>query len=65
MIKKTIEKREDVETLFVIYNEILSQPEENAKKIADFLGSTDIDVTKMVETVDEKLYRKRRLSKQG
>lgn len=60
MIKTLIERREDVETLLMNYNEILSQPEENAKKIGDFLGSKDIDLTKMMECIDGKLYRNRR-----
>ena len=64
MIKTLIERREDVETLLVNYNEILSQPEEIAKRIGDFLGSKDIDLTKMMECIDGKLYRNRRLNTQ-
>ena len=37
MIKQHIVSREDIEVLFVNYNEVLSDPEKNIKKIYDFL----------------------------
>ena len=61
MIIESIKKRDDIEVLLVKYNDILSHPEENVKKIYDFLGSSDFDLDKVIDAVDEKLYRKRRV----
>lgn len=60
MIKDYIRDREDVEVLLINYNEILSNPSTNVKRIYDFLGLADVDLEKMIDTVDKKLYRQRR-----
>jgi len=60
MIIQRIKEREDVEVLFVNYNEIVSNPAENVTKIYDFLGSEEFDLDKMIASVDKSLYRKRR-----
>jgi hypothetical protein len=60
MIKGLIGKRDDVEVLFVNYNQIVADPKTQVKKICDFLGSKEIDAAAMIAAVDEKLYRKRR-----
>lgn len=60
LIIEIINSREDIDVLYVSYNDILAHPEENIKKIHDFLGSPGIDLEKMISTVDSKLYRKRR-----
>jgi hypothetical protein len=60
MIKGLISKRDDVEVLFVNYNQIVTDPKTQIEKICDFLGSKEIDNAAMVAAVDEKLYRKRR-----
>lgn len=60
MIKELINKRSDTEVLLVNYNDIISHPEINIKKVYDFIGSSDIDLDKMIEAVDKKLYRQRR-----
>jgi hypothetical protein len=60
MIKGLISKRDDVEVLFVNYNQIEADPKTQIEKICDFLGSKEIDNAAMVAAVDEKLYRKRR-----
>jgi hypothetical protein len=61
MIKNTLKQRKDVEVLFVSYNDILSDPEKSIQSIHDFLGSAEFDRTKMLEAVDKKLYRNRRV----
>ncbi len=61
MIIQLIDEREDADVLFVNYNAIVTDPEENIKKIHNFLDSEDIDFEKMLSVVDEKLYRKRRI----
>jgi len=61
MIIRLINEREDADVLFVNYNDIIKNPEENIRKIHDFLDSGDIDFEKMLSVVDKKLYRKRRI----
>lgn len=60
MIKNYIREREDIEVLIVNYNNIISKPSINLKKIYDFLGLADINLEKMVDAIDKKLYRQRR-----
>jgi hypothetical protein len=60
MIMSRIKDREDIDVLFVNYNEIVANPAENVKKIYDFLDSTEFDLERMIATVDQSLYRKRR-----
>lgn len=60
MIKDQISTRSDIEVLFVNYNQIVADPEKNARKIHEFLGSQEFDLGKMIESIDVKLYRKRR-----
>lgn len=60
MIKNLISEREDSEVLFVNYNDILANPEENIGKIADFIGDSEIDRDKMLGSIDKKLYRNRK-----
>jgi hypothetical protein len=60
MIIELIKEREDMDVLFVDYNRIVSDPETYIREIYDFLGSEEFDLDKMIATVDERLYRKRR-----
>ena len=60
MIKNYIRDREDVGVLLINYNNILSDPSTNIKKIYDFLGLADINLEKMIDAVDKKLYRQKR-----
>ena len=61
MIIDIISLREDAEVLFVDYNEIISDPESQVKKIYSFLENPEFDLEKMVASVDDTLYRKRRV----
>ncbi len=58
--KADIEEREDMQVLFVNYNEILSSPKKHLEKIHGFLKERNLDLDKMIKAVDEKLYRQRR-----
>jgi len=60
--KADIREREDMQVLFVNYNEILSSPKKNLEEIHGFLEERNLDLEKMIEAVDEKLYRQRRES---
>lgn len=64
MIKTQIKNRNDTEVLLVNYNDILSNPKKNIKKIYDFLVPYDIDIDKMRDAIDKKLYRQRRTKNQ-
>ena len=63
MIKDYIVNRKDIDLLLVNYNDILFDPKTNITKIQEFLNLPDILVDKMIEVVDKKLYRKRRIKK--
>jgi len=60
MVKNIIINREDMEVLLVNYNDILYDPETNIRKICEFLALSDLDLEKMINVVDKKLYRQRR-----
>jgi len=59
MIKDKMRGREDIKVLMVNYNDILSDPENNIRKIYDFLGSQAFAMEKMIKSVDQSLYRNR------
>ena len=61
MIKDQIIEREDIDFLFVNYNEIISNPNENIKKIHNYLDLPDQSLDDMIKAVDNKLYRQRRV----
>ncbi|GAI13017.1 unnamed protein product [marine sediment metagenome] len=58
--KADIKARGDMQVLFVNYNEILSNPKKHLEDIHCFLEEKNLDLEKMIEVVDEKLYRQRR-----
>lgn len=58
--KTDIEKRADMDVLFVNYNEILSNPKKSLKEIHRFLKDKKLDLEKMMEVIDKRLYRQRR-----
>ena len=59
-IKNIIKDRDDIEVLFVNYNKILKEPNENLREIINFIGLEDDNLQKMVNAIDEKLYRQKR-----
>ncbi|MGB7295494.1 MAG: sulfotransferase [Candidatus Aminicenantales bacterium] len=62
MIKDLITNREDIDVLFVNYNQIVADPKSEIRKICDFLGTGAESEAAMIAAVDAKLYRKRRPS---
>ena len=60
IVKKFIQDRDDLCVCFVNYNDILSRPRDNIKKIIDFLDISDEKLEDMVSVIDKRLYRKRR-----
>jgi hypothetical protein len=59
-IKNDIKYRDDIDVLFVNYNEMLEIPEENVKRVCNFLNLYDAAVNAMVDAIDTRLYRQRR-----
>jgi len=62
MIKDLILNRDDMDVLLVNYNQILKNPKDSIQKIHDFLNSADFGLEEMLSCIDQKLYRKRRIS---
>jgi len=62
MIKKIIQEREDIDYIIVNYNEILNNPKENIKKIHKYLEMPEESLEKMINIVDKKLYRNRKIN---
>jgi len=60
MVKNKIETRPDIDVLFVNFNDILTSPKDSIEKIYQFLGDSVLDLDKMIEVVDNRLYRQRR-----
>lgn len=60
IMKKTIIEREDIDVLFLNYNEILLDPKTHIRKIPEFLNLPKVDLESMMQPVDNKLYRQRR-----
>lgn len=59
-IKNDIKYRDDIDVLFVNYNEMLEIPEEDVKRVCNFLNLYDAAVNAMVGVIDTRLYRQRR-----
>jgi len=59
LTKNKISTRGDTQILLVNYNDILSDPEPHIRKIIAFL-ELPLDFQKMIDVVDQKLYRQRR-----
>lgn len=60
-IKEQIAQRSDCNVLFVNYNEILTNPDDNIREIYEFLQQDNANLQAMINTVDKKLYRNRKV----
>ena len=60
LIKDEIKERNDINVLFVNYNEILENPKDNIQKILNFLDLPEDNLKKMIDTIDLKVYHNRR-----
>ena len=54
-----LNEQPNIKTLYISYNETLEDPETSAEQIAAFL-ERDLDIEKMMQIVDHKLYRQRK-----
>ena len=59
-VKHEIQQRQDIEVLFVNFNEILLSPIDPIKSICEFIPLPLTDLKKMVDAIDLRLYRQRR-----
>ncbi len=64
MISNLIEEREDIDVLFFDYNQTLQDPGKSAEEINTFLDAGDLDIDKMTEAVDKRLYRNKKVGKE-
>lgn len=60
-IEKWLEKQDNMDILYISYNDIIERPSENTEMVNQFLGN-GLDVKKMVKVVDKSLYRNRAYS---
>lgn len=58
-VSEWLDEQPNIKTLYISYNETLDDPETSAEQIAEFLGE-DLDIEKMMQVVDPKLYRQRK-----
>lgn len=58
-VLKELQRRADVETLIVDYNQMLQDPSSAITLICEFLRPFSCDSQKMAQTIDPKLYRQR------
>lgn len=58
-IEEWLADQPNIETIQVSYNDTLQNPEPTARRVATFLGG-GLDVEKMTQVVDPRLYRQRR-----
>jgi hypothetical protein len=59
-VKKELRTKDNVDILFMNYNDVLKDPRTNVQKIGEFIGPYHFDTTKMIAVVDSQLYRQRR-----
>ena len=52
-------KQPNIQTLYISYNDTLDDPETTAEKVEKFLKKS-LDIEKMMQIVDPKLYRQRK-----
>jgi len=59
-VKKELKTKENIEVLFINYNDILKDPRASVFKICEFIGPYTFDTENMISVVDRQLYRQRR-----
>jgi hypothetical protein len=57
-LRQWLERRPSMRTLYVPYHDLVQRPEEQVKRVSEFLGGK-LDIERMVKTVDTSLYRNR------
>ena len=57
-IKRWLETQDNMDILYISYNDVIESPRENTEIVNQFLGNR-LDVERMVRIVDKSLYRNR------
>ncbi len=57
-VERWLAKQDNIDVVYVKYNEVIDNPEENAKVVSQFLGDR-LNVEKMTGVVEKSLYRRR------
>ncbi len=57
-VENWLAKQNNIDVLYVKYNEVIDNPEENAKVVSQFLGDR-LNIEKMASVVEKSLYRQR------
>jgi broad-specificity NMP kinase len=58
-VDEWLKKQDNIKTLYISYNETLEDPETTSEKVVVFL-QRDLDIEKMMQIVNPKLYRQRK-----
>jgi hypothetical protein len=58
-LKQWLEEQENIDVLYISFNDVIRNPLENAEKVNDFLGG-NLNMKKMSHVVEEALYRQRK-----
>lgn len=58
-LNEWLSQQPNIETIYISYNDTLNTPMTNAQRVEAFLTS-GLDIEKMIQVVDPKLYRQRR-----
>jgi len=61
-VENWLAKQNNIDVLYVSYNDLLNHPEENARLVSHFLGDR-LNIEKMCNVVEKSLYRKRNKGK--
>ena len=59
-IKSSISSKNNIEIIYINYNETIKSPENNCIKIKNFLNDENIDLSKMIDSIDNNLYREKK-----
>ena len=59
-VKQEIQHREDIDVLYINYNQTIAQPHEHVQQLCTFLNLPSSCVDQMKSVVDNRLYRQRR-----
>lgn len=58
-MERWLENQENIDVLYISYNDVIRNPLENAQSVNRFLGNR-LSIQEMVRVVDESLYRQRK-----
>ena len=57
-IERWLETQENIDVVYISYNDVIEKPQENAEMVNQFLGSR-LNINSMLKAIDKSLYRNR------